>query len=418
MAAAADSVLIVGAGVIGLACAHYLSRRGHGVTVIDQGTVGGGCSHANCGHICASHVLPLTEPGVVREALASLVNRDAPLRIKPQWRLSMLRWLWQFARRCNRRQMLAAGHHLKAILDSSMREYEALMAAGEVDAEWQRNGLLYVLRSGRGMDRFAANDAMLRDEYGVAARRLEGSELPSFDAALRDGLAGAFHYEGDAAVRPDVFLANWSKTLARHGVRFVEHCRVRRVQSARAKVASLVTDAGEMTADQFVFAAGAWSPQLAADLHCSIPVEPGKGYSLTMTRSAHSPRRPMLFPEHRVAVTPFDDGFRIGSMMELTGFDTTVPPRRIRQLVASASHYLNEPAGPSVRETWYGWRPISSDSLPIIGRVPGLNNAVLATGHHMLGMTMAPATGRLVSEIVAGERPHIDPVPFSPLRFQ
>ena len=124
----------------------------------------------------------------------------------------------------------------------------------------------------------------------------------------------------------------------------------------------------------------------------------------------------MLFPEHRVGVTPFPDGFRLGSMMELAGFDATVPARRIRQLVESARCYLHEPAG-AVRETWSGWRPMTWDSLPIIGHVPGLDNAVLATGHHMLGMTMAPATGRLVAEVLSGGDPHIDPAPFSPQRF-
>ena len=125
----------------------------------------------------------------------------------------------------------------------------------------------------------------------------------------------------------------------------------------------------------------------------------------------------MVFSEHRVAATPFDDGFRLGSMMELAGFDTSVPPRRIRQLAESAGHYLKEPVGHPVHETWYGWRPLTWDSLPIIGRLPRRRNAVLATGHHMLGMTLAPATGRLVAELVRDEVPHIDPTPFSPSRF-
>ena len=386
--------------------------------MIDRGTVGGACSHANCGHICASHVLPLTEPGNLRDGLKSLLNPDAAFRVKPQWRPAMFGWLWQFARRCNRRQMLAAGHHLKSILDSSISEYEALFAEHEIDAEWTRTGLLCVLLTPRGMDRFAAQDAMTRAEYGVAARRLAGSELPRFDAALRGGLAGAFHYQRDASVRPDALTANWSRWLTARGVRFEENRQLRTVRSARGKVIGLVTDAGEMTADQYVFATGAWSAQLAADLHCSIPVEPAKGYSLTTSRPEHVPRHAMLFPEHRVAVTPFEDGFRLGSMIEFAGFDTTIGQRRIRQLVESARPYLKHPVGAQVRETWYGWRPTTWDSLPIVGRVPGLDNAVLATGHHMLGMTMAPATGKLVAEILREERPHIDPAPFSAMRFQ
>ena len=189
------------------------------------------------------------------------------------------------------------------------------------------------------------------------------------------------------------------------------------VRARPGEVVNVETDRGPISADQYVIATGAWTGRLASTLGTSLPLEPGKGYSLTMSRPDKCPKHPMLFPEHRVGVTPFRDGFRLGSMLELCGFDASIPPRRIAQLVASARHYLVEPEGAEVRETWSGWRPITWDSLPIIGRVPSLGNVVLATGHHMLGMTMAPATGRLVAEIVGERTPHIDPAPFSPGRF-
>ena len=417
MARPADSVLVVGAGIIGIACAHYLSRAGFSVTVIDQGRIGGGCSHGNCGHICASHVLPMTEPAALREGLASLVRRDAPFKVRPQWRVAMLWWLLQFARRCTRRHMLDAAGHQQTILESSRHEYASLVAAGAFDGEWRDDGLLYVLRTRKGMETFARMDAMLRDEFGVAARRLEGEQLPALDPALRTGLAGAFHYEGDASVRPDALVRDWAAGLRSRGVRFEENRRLTGVQVRSGSVVTVETDQGALSADQFVIATGAWTGQLASAFGRSLPLEPGTGYSLTMSEPAKSPEHPMLFPEHRVGVTPFQDGFRLGSMLELRGFDASVPRRRIAQLVASAGHYLVEPEGAEVRETWSGWRPITWDSLPIIGRKPSLANVVLATGHHMLGMTMAPATGRLVAEIVGEQTPHIDPAPFSPARF-
>ena len=412
-----ERVAIVGGGIVGIACAHYLSRAGYAVTVIDQDRIGGGCSHGNCGHICASHVLPLNEPANLLAALRSLVNPRAPFRVKPQWRPSLLRWFWEFARRCNHRHALSAGGAMKSILDASIREYEALFQADEFEAQWQPLGLLYVLRTRRGMERFAAQDAMLRDTFGVAARRLEGSELPEFEPALRPGLAGGFLYDGDAFLRPDALTGNWTRWLASRGVRFEEGNRVQGVEKTAGEITRLLTDTGEVTADHYVFATGAWSTAMAAALGCPVPIEPGKGYSITTTRPRTCPRHAMLFAEHRVGATPFDDGFRLGSMMEFSGFDATIPSRRIQQLIDSARHYLHEPAGEEVLETWCGWRPMTWDSLPVIGAVPGLANGVLATGHHMLGMTMAPATGRLVAEII-GERPtHIDPAPYSPARF-
>ncbi|MDE0054229.1 MAG: FAD-dependent oxidoreductase [Gammaproteobacteria bacterium] len=413
----AERVAIVGGGIVGIACAHYLSRAGYAVTVIDQDRVGSGCSHGNCGHICASHVLPLNEPANLRAALGSLVNPRAPFRVRPQWRPALLRWFWEFARRCNHRHALSAGSAMKSILDASIREYQGLFQAPEFEAEWQPVGLLYVLRSQRGMRRFAAQDAMLRDTFGVAATRIPGSELPHFDPALRPGLAGGFLYEGDAFLRPDALTGNWSRWLVSRGVRFEENCCVQGIESTRGEITRLLADAGEVTADHYVFATGAWSGAMAADLGCRLPIEPGKGYSVTTTRPGACPRHAMLFTEHRVGATPFSDGFRLGSMMEFSGFDETIPAGRIRQLVDSARHYLHEPAGGEVLETWCGWRPMTWDSLPIIGAVPGLANAVLATGHHMLGMTMAPATGRLVAEMVSRKTTHIDPTPFSPARF-
>ncbi len=163
---------------------------------------------------------------------------------------------------------------------------------------------------------------------------------------------------------------------------------------------------------------GAWSQHLGCSLGCPIPVEPGKGYSITMRRPEICPRHPILFPEHKVGVTPFEEGYRLGSMMEFVGFDDRIPAKRIQQLRDSAKPYLLDPyAEDPTAEEWFGWRPMTWDSLPIIGPVPRLKNAYLATGHNMLGLSLAPSTGRLLTELMIGEVPHIDPQPFSPSRF-
>lgn len=416
-AASRPDVIVVGAGIIGIACAHYLSKARRRVTVIDQNRVGGGCSHGNCGYICPSHVLPLTEPGAIGTAIRSLFNPRAPFRVKPRLSPALWNWMWQFARRCNHRQMLTAGGHLKAILDSSMREYRRIVPEESLDCEWKESGLLYVLRTGHGMREFAQTDRLLTDQFGVAAQRIEGEQLPSFDPALKPGLAGAFLYEQDVSVRPDLLNASWSQRLRSQGVSFVEQCRVERVRKSGGNIISLETSRGEMAADRIVFATGAWSPRLSSELECPIPIEQGKGYSVTMARPDPCPRHPMLFPEHRVGVSPFEAGYRLGSMMEFSGYDTTIPPRRIQQLQDSARSYLVAASSGETLETWYGWRPMTWDSLPIIGRAPKLQNAYLATGHNMLGLSLAAATGKLIAELIDGRVPHIDPAAYSPQRF-
>lgn len=417
MSASKEKVLIVGGGIIGIACAHYLLRNGFKVTVIDQGSIGGACSYGNCGYVCPSHVLPLTEPAALRVAIKSLFQPDAPFRVKPTLERDVLRWFWEFARRCRHRTMLKAGHHLKAILDASMNEYQYLVKEDSIDCEWKTSGLLYVLQTGKGMHEFAKTDQLLTQEFKVTARRVEGDELQALDPALKPGLAGAFLYEGDTMLRPDRLCLEWKNQLESRGVEFVEQCKALSIERDGQRITSVITSHGPMSCDHFVFAAGAWSSEWGAELGFSIPIQPGKGYSVTMKRPEVCPQYPMLFPEHRVGVTPFDEAYRLGSMMEFVGFDASIPEKRIQQLKRSAEPYLKEPWTQETQETWYGWRPMTWDSLPVIGQAPGIENVFLATGHNMLGLSLAPATGKLLAEMVSNEKTHIDPLPYSPNRF-
>lgn len=415
--ASPPTALIAGSGIIGLACAHYLAKAGTRVTVIDRGRIAGECSYANCGYICPSHVLPLTEPGAVSMAIKSLFKRNAAFRVKPRFSPALWYWMFQFAIRCRHEPMLEAGRHLKAILDASMDEYKTLMQEEKLDCGWKENGLLYVLQSERGMNEFAETDRLLTEEFGVTARRIAGDDLPSLDPALKPGLAGAFLYEGDTSVRPDRLNAEWRSLLESNGVTFLENCELRGISKSGDRIQNLRTSHGDMEADAYVIALGASVSRWQQDLECRIPVQPGKGYSVTMRRPDPCPKYPMLLPEHRVGVSPFDDGYRLGSMMEFAGFDRSVSPARIQQLKDSAKPYLVTPFVEGEEERWFGWRPMTWDSLPIIGRVPKLENAWLATGHNMLGLSLATSTGRLIAELVRGESPHIDPMPYSPVRF-
>ena len=412
-----QTAIVVGAGIVGIACAHYLRAYGLKVTVLDKGSVGGACSHGNCGYICPSHVPPLTEPGAVRVAMKSLFNPRSPFRVKPTLNPALLNWMWQFARRCNHQTVLSSGKHLQSILDASMVEYRSLIPEQSLQCEWKEDGLLYVFLTQRGIDSFAETDHLLGEHFGVSANRISGVELPHFDPGLKPGLAGAFHYPGDTSVRPDRLSEQWTDRLRSRGVEFTEHCPLESIQKSDGRIEGLTTARGEMEADYYVFAMGAWSTHWAEQLDCQIPIQPGKGYSVTMARPEPCPQHPILFPEHKVGVSPFDQGLRLGSMMEFAGYDTSIPRQRIDQLRNSARPYLVAPVDGEAEETWYGWRPMTWDSLPIIGATPKLGNAYLATGHNMLGLSLAPATVRLISEIITGRSPHIDPSPFRPSRF-
>jgi len=412
-----DRVVVVGAGIIGIACAYYLTKAGFLVTVIDRGKVAGACSQSNCGYISPSHVLPLTTPHAVRLAMKSLFNPNAPFRVQPRFDLTMSKWMLHFARRCTHRQMIESGRHLKSILDASMTEYRSLIQEEDLQCEWKDNGLLFVLQTARGMDEFSKEDQLLSDTFGVRATRIAGDDLPSFEPALKPSLAGAFHYGCDSSIRPDLLTSQWVQRLKQRGVVFVEDCEVQTIGKVNQRIVGMRTTAGERNADHVVFAMGAWSPHLSEQLGCQIPIQPGKGYSVTMTRPDPCPQYPMLFPEHKVGVSPFENGYRLGSMMEFAGYDTSIAPRRIEQLRTSAEPYLLAPHTETIEQTWYGWRPMTWDSLPIIGGVPGLENAFLATGHNMLGMSLATSTGRLIAEMIQRQPTHINADAFSVKRF-
>jgi len=412
-----DSVVIVGGGHIGIACAHYLQQDGRDVTVVDQGAIGGACSHANCGFIVPSHVLPLTTPDAPAQGVRSVFQPRATFRVKPQLRGSLVRWMWEFGRRCTHKKMLEASETLHSLLEASASYYRTLLRTPELECEWQDNGMLFVFRSNKALDEFTRTDTLLTSEYGLSAQLIRGEDLQDFEPALLGDLAGAYFYEDDSHLRPDKLNTAWKTLLEKRGVRFIEQCRVEAIERLDGKVSGLQTSQGDISADHYVFAAGAWSSELAAGLDCEIPVEPGKGYSVTMASPETVPTHPMLMPEKHIGVTPFDAGLRIASMMEFAGFDSSIPPFRIQQLQDSATPFLKHPTGPIIEDTWYGWRPMTWDSLPIIGRTENLSNALLATGHNMLGLSLAPVTGKAIADLVA-ERPTDVPLDaVSPARF-
>lgn len=410
-------VIVIGGGVIGTACAYYLARDGWRVAIVEQGAFGKGCSHGNCGFVSPSHVLPLAMPGAIRMALRSLFDSDSAFYVKPRFDLALWGWLWRFARRCNHRDMLDSGHAIQALLNSSRRLYDELMRDEPIDCEWQPVGILFVFQTDAGMKHNEEVARLLHETFHVESTRYDGDALNALEPALKPGLAGGWHFKGDAHLRPDCLLSSWRRALEAKGVEIREQCPVRGFVEGNGQASALATDAGEMKADAFVVATGAWTPLLQSQLGGRVLIQPGKGYSITMKRPAVCPALPLLFEEHRVAITPMHTGYRIGSTMEFAGYDTTLNRRRLEILKRGTAHYLREPFGEPVEEEWFGWRPMTPDSKPIIDRSPLMRNVVIAAGHNMLGLSMAPATGKLVAEMLGERATHIDLSPYAIGRF-
>lgn len=399
--------------MVGAACAYYLSLEGARVRILDAGKFGAGCSHGNCGFVCPSHVLPLATPGAIGKVIGAIVRGSGALSIRLRWDFALWRWLWNFGRRCRHDLMLQTAQANHALLQSSRKLYDQLRASPEFDCEWEDRGLLFVYNRREEFEAYAALEKLIREEFGVAGQPIDGGALESFEPALKPGLGGAWHYTGDAHLRPDKLMQSWRQLLDLHQVEIVEDSPVDQIVVEHDAVTHVETPHGSLRADNYVLATGALVPKLGRDLGLRLAVQPGKGYSLTMPLPPVPPTVPMILEEYHVAVTPFASGYRLGSTMEFAGYDTSINPRRIEVLRRGAEQCLKTPLATPVLETWYGWRPMTYDGLAYIGRAPGARNAYVAAGHGMLGVSTSPATGKLISELLNSRSPHIDPSPYS-----
>lgn len=410
-----DDVVIIGGGVIGLACALSLIEQGRGVRVIDAGRVGSGSSHGNCGTITPSHAAPLAAPGSVAKALRWMLTPDAPFYLKPRFDPALWGWMLRFARYSTRRHWRHAAEIRLGILQAARDALPEWVQRYGLECEYDPAGVDYVFRTEQDLQEFGGELALL-DDIGVAYERVDGPAYVRTEPALRDGVVQVVRFPGDARLRPDRYVAELARAVRERGGIIVEGCEITGIEAGDSGVTASGS-AGKFRGRDLIVATGAWSGRLARKLGLRVPVQPGKGYSITYSRPALVPKRPLVLHERSVCVSAWDSGYRLGSTMEFSGYDATLNRRRLDALERGAAEYLHQPVGPEKQEEWYGWRPLSVDDLPLLGRAPGHRHLWLATGHGMLGVSMSTATGRLMAELVCGREPHLDPAPFDPARF-
>lgn len=433
-----SDVLVVGGGVIGLACGIALLEAGRRVRVLEAGTAGCGSSHGNCGTLTPSHALPLAAPGTLGRALRWMFRPDAPLYLRPRFDPALWAWLARFASRCNGRDWRRNGAAKAALLARSRKAFPDWLSRHRIDCSFEAAGGDHVFRDPAGLEAFAAECAVLAD-LGIASETIDGADYLRAEPALREGVAGVVRFPGDASLRPDAYVAGLARAFRAAGGELVERMPVRDIvregeawrvvceaAHGQAGAASAVDRApgaaARFRARDVLLAAGAWSPRIAARFSRRLPLlaramQPGKGYSQTWDRPSRVPSRPLVLQERSICVTAWADGFRLGSTMEFSGYDASLNRRRLDALARGAADYLREPTGPALREEWFGWRPMTVDDLPILGPAPGAPGLWLATGHGMLGVSMSTGTAELMADLVLGRAPAIDPAPYAPVRF-
>lgn len=410
-----DDVLIIGGGAIGLATALALLDAGRGVRILEAGAVGGGASHGNCGTITPSHAPPLAAPGVVAQALRWMFTPDAPLYLKPRVDPALWHWLLRFAVRCNPRDWRQSTQARAALLNDARARLADWVSRYDLQCEFEEEGLDYVFRDPRRFQQYVDESVVLKT-FGIATQVFGGTDYEREEPAMLPGMAGAIRFPGDARLRPDRYVAELARVVRERGGVIEEQCRVDRLEPTSDGV-RLATSQGERKGGEAVIALGAWTPAFARRLGIRAPIQPGKGYSITYSRPARVPRHPMVLKDRSVCVTVWDSGFRLGSTMEFSGHDDTLNATRLAALERGAREFLREPVGAEVHERWCGWRPMTWDDLPLLGRAPGQRKVWIAAGHGMLGISMSTATGQLMADLMTGRPPAFDPSPYRPERF-
>lgn len=410
-----SDILILGGGIIGLSVALACLRAGRGVTILEQKTAGSAASHGNCGTITPSH-MPLHAPGTLIKGLKWMLRADAPLRIKPSLDPALIGWLLRFAKRCNAQDFRATAEVKAKLLLASRARLEQLVADEGLQCEFERSGTLYVYRDPASFAA-AAGDAALLPELGMVCDTLDGDQVRALEPALNASVVGAHFHPGDARLRPSTYAAELVRVVRAAGGVIEEQTAIDGIATHAGRVVHVDTARGRHAGRDVVLALGAWSPLLGRQLGLKIPIQPGKGYSITYSRPQRAPVIPMVLKERSVCVTAWGSGYRLGSTMEFAGYDTRLNRVRLDALARGAAEYLHEPVGPKVEEEWFGWRPMTPDDLPIIGRAPGLANLTLATGHGMLGVSLSAITGLLVSELLTGRPLSLDLAPYAASRF-
>jgi D-amino-acid dehydrogenase len=408
-------ILVVGGGVIGLCTAYYAAARGDRVTVCDQaGEKDLGCSYGNAGMITPSHFMPLAAPGAIGLALKWMWNPESPFYMKPRFDFALADWAWKFYRAATVDHVTQAAPLLLELNLAGRAGFIQLAAEWGNDFCLEQKGIVMVCKSEEGLSHEMATAEMSR-QLGLPAEILDARHVAAMEPDIRMTVAGGIYFPKDAYLAPWRFMEALIKRVRDRGVELRWNTPVGAWRVGPRRVESV----DGITADEYVICGGAWSSSIARQLQLNLPMQAGKGYSLTLQHPKRMPAHAMILSEARVAVTPMAGSLRFGGTMEITDTDLTINPARVRGIVKAVPEYLPDFGAEDFRDVtpWAGLRPCSPDGLPYIGRFGRYQNLSVAAGHAMMGLSLGPITGKLVAEVLAGEKPSIPIELLSPDRY-
>jgi len=409
-------VVFIGGGVIGLSGAAECARRGHRVTVIEGSPAQRGASLGNAGMVVPSHFIPLAAPGMVALGLKWMWNPESPFFIQPRLDPDFISWAWRFWRVASKAHVQRCAPLLRDLHLASRAAYAHLSASHEFGLV--KKGLLMLCKSPHTLGEEAAVAARAR-ELDIEAEVLNAVQVAALDPTVTMDVAGAVHYPHDCHLQPERYLALLEQQIRTAGGELLYGTQVIGFSKRSGHLNAVVTDKGEIPADQFVLSSGVWSAGLAQHLGLRMPMQAGRGYSVTVTDPVQMPQLCSILTEARVAVTPMGNTLRFGGTMEITRLNAPAQPRRVEGMLRAAQTYFPqfERRHFDGIKPWHGLRPCSPDGMPYLGRTQACNNLLIATGHAMMGLSLAPVTGQIVGQLMDNEKPTFDLTLLLPDRY-
>ncbi len=409
-------IIVVGAGAIGLASAYRLAKSGCEVVVLDARRAGSAATHGNAAKIALAKSGPVPAPGVILQALKWMLKPDSPLYVKPSLAPSFVKFMLAMARHCTSRDFRHGLHTQLRLAEGTM----------DLLDDWTRDGISFemhkagVLLAFGTRERYEEQCASLDvfERFGMVPEHLHEDAVQDREPALSRQMRHGLFFPDDRQVEPDSLTRGLLKRCQELGVEIHEHAPVRRFLHRGDTVTGVLTDRGEFTGGTLLLAAGVWTGRMTRALGASVPIRPGKGYSVDYSPSPVRLRTSLTLEDARVAVTPLNGFLRLAGTMEFGGLEETINPRRVAAIKkAAADAFTGWDNPPGEAAPWAGLRPMTPDGLPVIGRLHPLPNVYIASGHGMLGLTLAPATAEIITEALTQHRLPAVAEALSPLRF-
>ena len=405
-------VVIIGGGIMGVCSAYFLHKEGHEVTVIDKSNFSKGASFVNAGYITPSHIISLAAPGIITKGLKWMFNPASPFYVKPRLDKDFLQWAWAFKRSATKQKVAQSIPVIKDINILSRALYTEIKTSKDFNFHHEHKGLLMAYKHEKaGEQEWEVGQKAIK--LGLKVENLSAKEVEAIEPKANLNIKGAVYYHSDAHMTPGIFMKNMLIYLKNNGVEILSEEEVKDIVISDKKITKLITDKREIKADEFVMAAGSWSPIISKKLGVKMLLQPGKGYRINVAQETNI-TIPAVLLEAKVAVTPMDGFTRFSGTMEINKINHKINPVRVNAIANSVSKYYHglQISTQDKEAAHCGLRPVTPDGLPYIGRTTLYSNLTFATGHAMMGWSLGPATGKLVSEIISDQKPSLELNPF------